>query len=670
MTYLFTPVFWLQMVYFWVCIFFAFYIPGNVLLKKQKLHVLTNVVLSFGVGMILWGFQGLVFGYLHIRWVSYIYLGIFLTLWIKNSYPFRIASPFKKIVWKEKILPIFLILLGSLIQLSAVWFNGIPTNKGDYYCCGDARDNILHIAIAKSFIQNVPPLEPGLSNVVIKNYHYFSSVIVGELVRVFRLPLIATDYQFMTIFISLFLGFSLIVFGKVLSLSPPLVNWMLFFFYFGGDLVFGLVLVMTHKLSFAMSSLEDGSKFLANYPRAFGIDALIVGIILLSLFLKDRKNKLLGILLALVLGSVVSQKVYVGIFAIVGIFAVSLFQFLKKNFTLIPYAFLALTISLSLYLPVNAGAGGLYFTGFWLFENYITQSGFHLIRWELARTIYQQHHSYLRVLSYELLYIVVYIITIFGTKILGFFQTKKSLQQFPIELHIFLLSGLFVSFVAGSFFQQSAGSGANSFNFLVSIFIIGSFYTALAVWYWLQKFPKKIAIIIASFIIGLTIIRVSSELYKNLDRMIHFKGVLIPTAQLQAFKFINTHLPNNTVLLVDQNSSFGFDREISYVYLYTNQQMYLSGQIDELDSHSVSYKARNKVVEDVRGNNRCSNAYLLFHSPIQYILTDDKPFFVSSGSAKFLTQEYRNDSVSLYKVNKNAVSNFLQTVGSDTNCTE
>lgn len=672
MTYLFPPVFWLQMVYFLICIFLAFYIPGNVLLKKQKIHGLTNTVLSFGIGMILWGFQGLIFGYLHIRWISYIYLGIFLVLWFKKSYPVRIVNPLKNFAWKEKLLPIFLILLGSFIQLSAVWFNGIPTNRGDYYCCGDARDNILHIAIAKSFIQNVPPLEPGLSNVVIKNYHYFSSVIVGELVRVFHLPLIATDYQFMTIFISLFLGLSLIVFGKVLSLSPPLVNWILFFFYFGGDLVFGLSLLTTHKLSFAMSSLEDGSKFLANYPRAFGIDGLIIGLIILILFLKEKKNTFLGILLAIVLGSIVSLKVYIGIFAIVGIFAVAGFHLLKKNFTLIPYAILALLISLALYLPVNAGAGGLYFTGFWLFENYITQPGFHLIRWELARTIYQQHNSYLRVLSYELLYIAVYIVTIFGTKILGFFQTKKSLKQFPIELHIFLLSGLFVSFVAGSFFQQGAGSGANSFNFLVTVFIIGSFYTSLAVWYWLQKLPKKIAIIIACFIIALTVIRVSSELYKNVYRIIHFEGVLVPTNQLQTFAYINAHTKANTILSVDQRLDFGFDKEISYVYLYTNKQMYLSGQIDELDSHSINYKARKKITEMVRSNNRCSNAYLLNTSPIQYILTDETEFFGSSRSAAFVTQVYKNDGIQLLEVNKASTASFLKYLQKNpkTNCNE
>lgn len=659
MTYHLSLLFWLQMVYFWVAVFLAFYIPGNIFVNSQKVNSFIKITLSVGVGMVLWGLQGFLFGYLHLRWLSYVYLFIVCTLWIKQHIPLYLRNPFKNFSLKKQWLTILLLVIGCFIQLAAVWFDGIPTTQGDYYCCADARDNILHIAIAKSFIQQVPPLEPGLSDIVIKNYHYLSSAVVGELVRVFDLPLIATDYQYMTILITLLLGASLIAMSQILSLPRALMNWILFFFYFGGDLVFALVFAMTHKFDFSMSSLEDGSKFLANYPRAFGIDALIIGICLLVLFLSTKKEKILGIALALVMGAIISLKVYVGIFALGGLVTLTTFLALRKNFSLIPYTVGAVALSLLLYIPVNSGAGALYFTGFWLFENYITQPGFHLIRWELARTIYQQHNSYLRVLSYEFLYIFVYILTIFGTKIVGLFQTKKSLSYFSKELHIFLISGLFVSFLAGSFFQQGAGSGANSFNFLVDVFIMGSFYTALAVYYWIAKLPKPLGIIFVVLILLLTIPRVIVETYKNADRVIHFQGVFIPTDQLQAFAYMRQNLPQQSVVSVDQRSAFGFDRQISYVYLYTHQRMYLSGQIDELDSHSIGYKQRQKVTENMSGGNRCTNAYLLFHSPIQYILTDEASFFASSQSAQFVTKEYQNNTVQLLKVNKPALGDFF-----------
>lgn len=662
MSYLFPPIFWLQMLYFWICVFLAFYIPGNIFFKKENLDKLTNLVVSIGMGMVLWGFQGLVFGYLHIRWMSYVYILLVSIFWLKKSFPFKFSNPVKVVFSRKNLVPIFLIVIGCFMQLATIWFTGVSTNKGDYYCCGDARDNILHIAIAKSIVQSVPPLEPGLSGVVIKNYHYFSSLIVGELVRVFHLPLIATDYQFMTILIVLLLGLSLVSLGKILFLPQPLTNWIIFFYYFGGDLVFGLVFLMTRKLSFDMSSLEDGSKFLANYPRAFGIDELIVGLILLVLFLKNKKSKLLGILLAIVMGSLISLKVYVGIFAMVGLITLVGFQMLRKNFSLLPYACLALLISVALYLPVNAGAGGLYFTGFWLFENYISQSGFHLIRWELARTIYQQHNSYLRVLSYELLYMLIYCVTIFGTKLLGIFQTRRSLKIFPVELHIFLLSGLIVSFIAGLFFQQGAGSGANTFNFLVSVFILGSFYTALAVWYWLAKLPKKVAVFLAFVIISLTIPRIIYETYRNLNRIIHFEGVYVPINQLQTFEYMNNKIPSGSIVLVDQRLSFGFDREISYVALYTNNQMYLSGQGDELDAHGINYKKRQKLADLVKSNNRCINASLLNTSSIMYILTDESSFFDSSRSAEFVTKEFQNGTIQLLKVNKTNTEKFLKEI--------
>src|SRR5690348_16753981 len=109
MNYIFPLSFWFSMLYFVLAIWLAFFIPGSVLLKKQKLYVLTHIVVSFGVGMVLWGLQCLVFGYLHIRWASYIYLAIFLAIWLKNSYPFHITSPIISFALKKNIFPILLI---------------------------------------------------------------------------------------------------------------------------------------------------------------------------------------------------------------------------------------------------------------------------------------------------------------------------------------------------------------------------------------------------------------------------------------------------------------------------------------------------------------------------------------------------------------------------------
>ena len=106
----------------------------------------------------------------------------------------------------------------------------------------------------------------------------------------------------------------------------------------------------------------------------------------------------------------------------------------------------------------------MYFTGLSLFENFIVQPWMMLDRLELARRIYLEHRSWLRVIQYEVIFAFIFIATVFGTKLLGLFQTRKSLSRLPIELHIFLISGMAVSVILGLFFQQYTG-GSNTFNF-------------------------------------------------------------------------------------------------------------------------------------------------------------------------------------------------------------
>src|SRR6185312_16729686 len=81
--------------YFLLALFLSCFIPGNLFLKKIKLGNLQHFVLSMGLGIVLWGWQGYLFGYLHIRWMSYIYPLVFLLLWIRST-KFSFKIPYQK----------------------------------------------------------------------------------------------------------------------------------------------------------------------------------------------------------------------------------------------------------------------------------------------------------------------------------------------------------------------------------------------------------------------------------------------------------------------------------------------------------------------------------------------------------------------------------------------
>src|ERR1700722_18993317 len=85
MTTFVAPSFWLFFVWFFIVVFFAFYIPGSFLLKKIHLSSFQQIVISSIMGMALWGWQGFVFGFLNIRWMTYIYLLVFFILWIRTG---------------------------------------------------------------------------------------------------------------------------------------------------------------------------------------------------------------------------------------------------------------------------------------------------------------------------------------------------------------------------------------------------------------------------------------------------------------------------------------------------------------------------------------------------------------------------------------------------------
>src|SRR3990167_10208137 len=246
--------FWLDGVYFLVAILLAFYLPGVYFISKLKLAKLQEIVLSFIVGMVLWGWQGFVFGYLNIRWFSYVYLILFLILWIsKYRLSFRQTHFLKRKISFDWYL-VSIILFGAILQLTSVWLTGVKTPEGLYFCCGNVADSILNISVTHQLVNHYPPFEPGFYGRYIANYHYWSSLVMGELIRVFSLPLVSVNYQYMTVFISLFLGLSAVVFGQILGIGKVFSRWLVFFVYFGADLVWFLVAIMGGVVNFLQCS--------------------------------------------------------------------------------------------------------------------------------------------------------------------------------------------------------------------------------------------------------------------------------------------------------------------------------------------------------------------------------------------------------------------------------
>ena len=633
---------------FCIAVLLAFFIPGDLALRRLSLTLFQRFVLGIMLGMVLWGWQGTIFGYLGLRWLSYVYILITFIFWLQFYRKDKGFDILKKLrVSKPDLLTFSIIAIGSLMQITVVWFTGVTQANGLYLCCGNTSDSLFHIALTDQIVKNFPPFQPGMFGVTVQNYHYWSNLVIAELIRVFGLPLIETQYQYSTLFVSIFLGFSALVFGQIVKLGRVFNRWLIFFLYFGGDLIFLLFFGLGKGFNFNMSSLEDGARFLVNPPRAFSILVFFAGLSLLAVWIKKRDLRT-GLLMAILLGSVIGFKVYSGIFALAGLGILGAYFLLKRNFRMVLPLIVTLIISFVVYLPVNNNAGGLYFTKFWLFENFIVQPALGLERLELARLIFEEHDNWLRVIQFELIFFSLFVFSVFGSKLIGLLQSKKSLSALPLEINIFLISGISVSLVLGFFFQQESG-GANTFNFLVSVFIIGSIYTATACVYWLGKISKKIRLIIVALIIVLTVPRVLHEWRISIIHLLRNEGFVVSNSHLQSTNYLKDKTPKASIVLVD-NRRFEMDKSSPYISFLSNRSMFFSGK-EILESHGVDTSEKEKIVNNVLTNsNIILVSEILENNKINYIFMSTQDILPIEKSSKFVKTVFLNKDVKILKV--------------------
>lgn len=635
--------FWVYFFIFPIVVFIAFFIPGDIFLKKYSFSFLQRFVLGTCLGMVMWGWQGYIFGYLNMRWMSYVYLMVFFLLWVKPV-TFNIKKIPKNILKNIYFPFVLIVLIGSLVQLSSVWFAGINRNNVIYFNSYSIPDNIWYIELTNEVIGRVPPFEPGMSGKIIENYHYWSNLVMAETVRVFRLPLIPTVSQYFPLLLSIFLGLTIVIFGQILSLKKSLTLWILFFVYFGGDFVNAIQVLFTGKVDFSQQSMEDGAKFLANPPRAFALVLFFAGLNLLAAFAKSGKHSF-EIIAAFILGSLIGFKVYVGMFALIGLFFLMLYYVFTKEYKFLLVFLTALFLSMLIYMPINSGAGGLIYVGFWRAQDYATLPTLGLIRLELARQVFAEHGNWIREHIYNLLFLIVSTVGTFGTKIIGLFQTRETLGIFPKDLNIFLASGLIVNLILGTFFIQKSG-GSNAFNFLVSVFVISSVYAGISCWYWLGKVKSGFKYVFIAIIIVLTIPRSINQLVENISSLNRNEGYVIGESELGALKYLNMKTEPSSLILIQQNSTF-----LNFI---ADRQVFLYSE-GVLESHNIDVSrrvgVRNTVFNSVDMSLVSSN---LLANNIDYIykMSDVNFPLYRYKNKKFLNIVYEKNGIQILKVNR------------------
>ena len=637
------PIFWITFVYFLIVVFIAYYIPGFLLIRKLKLNFLNQLVLSIITGLVLLSLQGFLFGYLHLRILSYFYVFFCLILYIKSLPLNKIKSAIKRIKFsKPDIITSSIIIVGTFIQLTSVWFNGIKFKDGLYFCCG-IPDTLFHLALTNELINRFPPNEPGISGVLLQNYHYLSNLSVSELIRIFNLPLINTEYQYMTILLSILLGLSTVVLANILELGTQFKRWFVFLIYFAGDILFLLPFLNGKGINFGLTTLENASSLWISPPRFYSIVIFICALSVFTLWLK-RKDYLLGLVMAILMGSLIGFKIYVGAIALFGLSILAIKYTLQKNFKMLIPIILTFLISFLIYYPVNKSAGGLIFSGFWRFEDFAAQPVLGISSLELARRVYLNHKSLIRVLEYDLIFGFLYIFFSSGILLVGLAQTKNSLKKLSTDFNIMAISGLLISCIFGFFFLQKTG-GANSSQFLISIYIIGSIYAALAISYWTKRVNKKVALVIMILLILIASTRVLHDTYFRIENIANKTGLVLNNSKLNSYKYLATISNNNIVL------TFGEGTDCIFINFIGNKSTFDCNVGAPVD-RGVDLSKRSKIKQYIfSNNNNIKTRQLILANNISYIyIPNDKSIENNIKSLGFV-KLYQNSSSAIYKVN-------------------
>lgn len=653
-------------------IYISFYLPGALFLSKKKLGLGLHMLLSFSLGIAVWGFLGYILGYLHLRFLTYIYLFVVLLAAYRiNLVNASLLRESKKWLFNHPVLVGF-VIVGVLVQLGAVVGSGVMYSDGVRFFGVNRADGIMHTAFIQSIINSFPPIEPGSYGHPITNYHFWSDMIIADLVRVWGLPISHTFFQYFPLLVSVLtaLGGYLVV--RRLGFAERVGVWSIFFLFFAGDATYALTMLFLHKLSFATPTLDNGASQFLNMPNALARVILLSGIISFTYWFKERTKFFWGIITVLLFGVLVGIKIYYGIFVVLGFGLVAIFvlvrsllvfkkehglgRALQKTFSQEKYMILGgvmlCIISFVIFFPTNKNAGGL---GWYPLEWPKIFLGTDVLNWQswwLRLQVYQSAHNVGWLVILYSLAILICLVCIHGTRLIGLLLTKSSYKKLGWEMSIFLIPGLILFHILGLFTLQASG-GLNVFNFFVVATVILSIFSAIVMGKYSFSLKKPLSVLLIAVIVIATLPRVVFETSRVIQASLNSQeeSFLVSKDELNAFTFIRNKTPKGFIIQSHPNNPDDFITP--YVSYFSDRLSYLSG-IKLQETHNQPLKEREGKIKELFsspesvsffGHARTLGINLLY---LRKVPEERLPYALDK---TLFTKIYENKSVIVYRIN-------------------
>jgi hypothetical protein len=610
--------FWLSLVAIFCSFIVAFYIPGRVLLADASITKLrVSHALSVVVGAVFWAWQAYIFAVMGMRNLSYGYLLVFIIIFIKKGY---FKKPTRKIFTISSFDPIALtlIIVGVIAQTFPYLRMGIKVPEGIIIAAHNPDDHIWHAGLIRELISRFPAHEPGMSGVLLKDYHYWFNLLTAELIRVFHLPALQTQFIGMYVLAAVLLGIISYSFAHYLYPSKLFTRLFIFFLFFSGDIAGWYMLVLHKAFTMNLSSLiNNGTKFLDSPAFALSIITTFTGLYLLF-YHKDRLSKHIIILCAFLFSSLLEFKVYTGITIMLGFAVFAVYGLFKKQYDRVVVFLLSSALGAAVFFPGTSSSGGLFFLPFDIPRDFVTQSVLGLRDWGLRWRIYQDHANYIRIIQYGLYMTGVYFLIQFGAQLIGLIPLAKTRKILGNDRFIFLYTSVCAGIVLSLFFYQKVG-GANIWEFLLPAGIILSLLTSLTLSLLLEKRRGAISVLVISLVVLLVLPRWidSIRMYANDEYLTGFHGVDQETylSYLMIAEFVSL---DDVIVIVNHPGHVAY---VSVAKALTEKSLFLSGEgVRQQDTPEILKRRaivkklqEGKVEEELSELKKYNVAYLYYY---------------------------------------------------------
>ncbi len=623
--------FWWGFLLFWFAILFSMTIPGNILVHKLKLGWWQNITLSTSAGLALWILQGYIFGMLQVRYLSYVYVLACVIFWLIRCKTLLPTFSFR--FTRVSLLMLGLILLATLIE-TVIVFVGVQTRDGSLSFA--TYNQVGELGHLYQLLKQMPPFTPGMSGIYIQNYHYFSHLVIADLVRVFDLPFIYTLTHYFVPFMTIMYGAHILLLANILQLNNSYKVWILFFAYFS----------------------QNYPSVGANLTTSLSLPQIFSALSLLVLWLR-APTRIVSFLIIIVIATSVGIKAHTGIFLCMGVAFIGYWFVLQKKFVRIPTLILTIVLSLALYLPTNHGSGGIHFAGFWhgktLLEKISSQ-----LNPQISQILEQSVHNVTRFGKVDfhlgffmlgsvigpLLY-CIFLVTYFLLRSFWIFQTRYSMGKFPIEFHIFLIPSILISIFIGTTFLQDSGGDHSSVFILIAMYAVLP-YCASAFSYGMKQKPFLLRfgfyIIIGLF----TLNRIYSHIV-NWNEYIFIRPNHISSLEFEALHYLKNYANINYLTIVDPINKL--DEVEAYVGLFSQHPMYYSQRFST-EAHGYPQASERSRVYFQFFQSAQPDTYvrLAMANKIKYIYLNSNSNYPIIENSTIASRVFSNSEVSIYEI--------------------